>query len=552
MTRSMSGDEDNQRAVRRLEETVLDREYRRFNLINRNDEVAILELFRVFGDAVRGVIHDPGPATERQRQHLMDEQAAALGHCFKWIAEESEHTILPADPSPRTIVQEALALLEWGGYYHELYLDHVAFWRKEKVAAVDYERRTVEIRYRAPFDPFFLITQRVDELELVTSYYNAMPLEELQAEYRSWASLRGGTIIRRFDGLPCIRPGDPAYELAARWATETIWPELSPETSLDGFSLDDFRRVFAGLVINCAFIAWAEDLQDSRRGVGQGRRSRVVALPHEQMIEWLGDMGGIAAAASQEILDVLTLDTTKNLPSLSYQPFVRSKAGKVYLLPRFIVYSDAPRILSQSLNTGNRQRIFAGLGKRMTDAQQMVIAVAFEETGLEVLNDQVLRCRGRNIQPDLVLYDRTSDYLLIVDYKNMINPLGPGQAISNMMNIRGYVGKMQEYIEVIEANLDVVRAEIPALSEHPQVSGMLLFRDPTPLPLDCEPRIAMANWFSLRQFLSGGRYDNLPSLVEWATARLDLGLDLGAYMLEDRVVKVGDWQYIREMHVRRD
>lgn len=152
----MSSEQDNRRAVRHLEKTVLDREYKRFNLIYRNDEVAILELFRVFGDTVRGMIHHLGPMTERQRQNQMDGQAAALGHCFKWIAEEPEHNILLDEPSPQRVVQEALALLEWGVRYHELYLDHVAFSREEKIAAVNEEERTVEIRYRNPFNPFFL------------------------------------------------------------------------------------------------------------------------------------------------------------------------------------------------------------------------------------------------------------------------------------------------------------------------------------------------------------------------------------------------------------
>ena len=548
----MSGEQDSRRVIRRLEETVVDREYRRFDLIYRNDEIAIPELFRVFGDAVRGIIHDSGQTTERQRQNLMDEQASALGHCFRWIAGEPEHTVLLDEPSPQRVMQEALDLLEWGVRYHELYLDHVALSRGEKVAAVNEEERTVEIRYRNPFDPFFLITQRADGIELGNFYYAGMPLQELQAECRSWIAQRGGAVRRRSDGLPCVGPGDTAYELAARWAVETIWPEVAPETSLDGFRLGDFRAVFAGLVVNCAFIAWVEDLEDSARGVGQGRRSRVVALPHERMVGWLSDMSGVAASASQEILSELTLDTTKPLPSLAYQPFVRSKAGRVYLLPRFIFYSDAPRTLSQSLNTGNRQRVFARLGKLMTDAQQKVIAAALMELGLDVLNDRVIRYGGRKIQPDMVVYDRASDYLLIADYKNMINPLGPSQAISNIDNIRGYVDRMREYIEVVEANLDAVRVLIPALSENPQVSGMLLFREPTPLPLDREPRVAMANWFSLRKFLSEGRYENLPGLIEWATARPDLGLDMEAYRLEDHVIEVGGWRYIREMHVRRE
>lgn len=548
----MSDEQDIQRAVRHLEQTVVDREHGSYNLINRHDEVAIPELFRVFGDAVRAMIHDPGPATERERQNRMDEHAASLGHCFRWIAEEPEHRVLPDVASPITVAREAFDLMRWGGRYHELYLDHVAFWRGEKVAAVDEEKRTVEFRYRKPFDPFFLITQRADEADLVASYYAGMPLEGLKAECRSWVARGGDAIRRRADGLPCVRPGDPAHDLAARWAAATIWPELAPETSLDGFSLGDFRGLFAGLVVNSAFIAWAEDLEDGARGVGRGRRSRVAELPHEQMVEWLADVGGITTASSREILGVLTLDTTKPLPSLAYQPFVRSKGGRVYLLPRFIVYSDAPRTLSQSLNTGTRKPVFARFGQRMTDAQHEAIAAAFTDRGLGVSSDRFLRYGDRKIRPDLILYDRASNCLLVADYKNMINPLGPGQAISNMINIRDHVRRVTEYVEVVEANLGAVRAKIPSLLEHPQVFGMLLFREPTPLPLDSYERVAMANWFSLRKYLTEGGYENLPGLVTWATTRPDLGIDLRGYRLEDYVVEAGGWRYIREKLVRRE
>lgn len=251
----MSGDEDNEQAVREVEETVLDQEYRRFHLIYRNDEVAIRSLLTTFGDLVRHMIHDPNLGTDTQKQNLMDGKAAGLGHCFKWIALEKEHTLLLADNRTEVITQEAVDLLEWGATYHELFLDHVALSKGEKVAEVDRESRTIRIRFRNRFDPFFFLAQQADEIAFTTSYFSAMPLEELKAEFRDWSARRRSALQHRADDLPSVRPGDKAHEAATRWAAETIWPELGPETSLDGFSLDDFRRVFAGLVVNCSFLA---------------------------------------------------------------------------------------------------------------------------------------------------------------------------------------------------------------------------------------------------------------------------------------------------------
>ena len=99
---------------------------------------------------------------------------------------------------------------------------------------------------------------------------------------------------------------------------------------------------------------------------------------------------------------------------------------------------------------------------------------------------------------------------------------------------------------MVTANLGVVRANIPALSENPKVSGLLLFRDPTSLPLDHDSRVAMANWFSLRKFLSGGEYKNLPGLLQWVTGRPDLAIASGSYGLEDFRIEVDDWHYVRE------
>lgn len=546
----MSGAEDNVRVFREVEETVLDQEYRRFGLIYRNDEVAIPRLLRAFGDQVRWMIHAPNLGTQTQRQNLMDGKAAGMGHCFRWIAREPEHTLLLADNRPEVITQEALDLLDWGTSYHELYLDHVGLTKGEKVAAVDRESRTIKIRFRERFDPFFFLAQQADEIDFTTSYYEAMPLEELKGEFRGWSRQRLTAVQRRVDGLPSVRPGDRAHELAAHWADETIWPELGPETSLDGFTLGDFRRVFAGLVVNCAFLAWLEDVEDSAKGAVHTRPSRVVALPHDRMVEWLAEVGGTPAAASREILGALTLDTSRWLPSMAYQAFVRSKAGRVYLLPRFIVYSDAARTLSQSLNTGGRQKVFESLGGRITDKQLERIAEAFAGRGLDVLADRPLRYGGREIRPDLIIYDRACDYLLVADYKSMINPIGPGQAISNMKNIRDYVVKVRKYVRLVMSDLSVLRARFPSLSEAPSVSGLLLIRDPTPLPLDPDPLVAMANWFSLSKFLSGEGYVDLPGLVAWVTGRPDLAIRPGSYRLEDFRVSVGQWNYVSEKIVR--
>jgi hypothetical protein len=545
----MSGDADNKRAVKEVEETVLDQEYRRFSLIYRNDGVAIPGLLTTFGDLVRQMIHDPNLGTDTQKQNLMDGKAAAVGHCFKWIAQEPEHTLLLADNRPRVITQEAVDLLEWGATYHELYLDHVAHWKGEKVAEVDRESRTIRIRFRNRFDPFFFLAQQADEIAFTTSYFSAMPLEELKAEFRSWAARRSGALQRRADGLPSVRPSDAAHEAATRWATETIWPELGPETSLDGFSLGDFRRVFAGLVVNCSFIAWLEDVEDSAKGAVHTRPSRLVEFPHERMVEWLAEVGGVPTASAREILGELTLDTSRSLPSIAYQAFVRSKAGRVYLLPRSIVYSDAARTLSQSLNTGGRRKVFEGLGEWIADAQLKLIADAFAGLGLDVVSDKLLRYGGKKIRPDLIVYDRARNYLLVADYKSMINPIGPRQSISNMKNIWGHIARVREYVRMVMSDLSVLRARIPALSEVPTVSGLLLFRDPTPLPLEPDPLVTMANWFSLGTFLSGG-YKDLPGLIVWATDRPDLAIQSGSYGLEEFRVPVGDWTYISEKIVR--
>lgn len=524
-------------------DTVLDREYRRFDFIYRNQEVAIPCLLRAFGDQVRDMIYDPDLATKTQKQDRMGRRAAGLGHCLKWIAEEPEHTLLPPDNRPDVITREALDLLDWGASYHELYLDHVALSKGEKVARVDRESRTIEIRFSKPFDPFFFFTQTADGIDYATSHYGAMPMEELKAEFRHWSATADSR-------LSSICPGEMAHEAAARWADETIWPELGAHTSLDGFSLGDYRRVFAGLFVNCVFRAGLEDVEDQEQGDIHTRTSSLIEFQHERMAEWLAEIGGVDATVAREILEELTLDTTRPLPTIAYRPFVRSKANRIYLLPRLIPSFDAARALSQILNTGGRQKVFAGLGERITDAQLKRIAGAFVDLGLDVVADRPLRYEGRMIRPDLILYDRANGYLLVADYKNMINPVGPAQSISNIKNIRDYVAKIREYVRVVMSDLSVLRARIPALSETPTASGLLLFRTPTPLPLEPEPLGAMANWFSLRKFLSGGGYEDLPSLVAWLANRPDLAIRPGSYRLEKFQAKVGDWRYVSEMIVR--
>jgi hypothetical protein len=81
---------------------------------------------------------------------------------------------------------------------------------------------------------------------------------------------------------------------------------------------------------------------------------------------------------------------------------------------------------------------------------------------------------------------------------------------------------------------------------------MLIFREPTGLPLERVPDVALANWFSMRRYLGEGGYDGLPGLIDWAETRPDLGINLAAYSLEDFSIQVGDWQYVGEKIVQRE
>jgi hypothetical protein len=79
--------------LRYVESTILDEEFKKFNLIYRPQDIAIPYLFKVFGDFWRDLISDPSIGPDLKRGQLLEYARIGLGHCFRWLINEPTYKL---------------------------------------------------------------------------------------------------------------------------------------------------------------------------------------------------------------------------------------------------------------------------------------------------------------------------------------------------------------------------------------------------------------------------------------------------------------------------
>jgi hypothetical protein len=540
--------ENMRQAIRRVEREVLDRYHKQFDLLLRPDEVAIRFILMAYGDALRHYERVRGEgALFRGQRYWVQSFTHGLSHCLRWLAAEPSRQIVVPAASPEQVYQEAKKLLLWSANYEALAGDHSAWSRGYIQAEIDEAAKTVT--FSNPGDAnAALFARQTEALQmLMDNDEHPAPIDALREDFGQFISSAAFGIHGLH--LPWQqRERRNIVQAVYQWLEQALWPELAPETDLDGLTLADVRHLLAFLYIFCCYRMWMTDLSEDMTMNRGEFRSDPLRATEETFVGWTAERSGVSIEATRAFVELLTLDVGNFHAKVGNQPFIRSRSGILFLLPRLLMHLNLSRMLAGAINKGRREQVYSRLIEHFEQTNLDVIeAVLRRETQFEVAREKPLCRAGQDpLTPDFLVYEPSAKRLLIVDYKHVQVPYSMADVDNKMDDFEEWREKMRKYCELVRMNPVVVAPHLAAFSHSDslRVGGMILSRWPLPLPVTLEDDQCIADWTSLNRHLQRSQIGHVDVLVEWAQTRPDVEAPT-SFRYRPQDFKVGEWTYRR-------
>lgn len=541
--------QSNQRqfSIREVETKILDQKYTQFSLFYRPTEMALVHLLRMYAHIEREVKNSEEFADMSflKRVSVSQSMLNSLGHCIRWLADPPRQPIALPLATERELDMEALQWLAWGKDYARLVADHSAWTKNIVTGAIDNSTKTITFTYPANQNLLSLLHQSAAQQRIEDDHSAEIPFAALEPYFAEW--LQSLLEHRGVFQAPHAIVDVQARAIALSWLARTVWPELRPEMALGGYTLQDFRQLFAGLFVNSLFVSWAEDRMDVLHGPENEAGSIVIIHNEREMSRWLASLTGITEPAARALLTDLTFDARHWHSSLANQPFVRSRTGQYFLLGRLISSLDPARMLAGALIHGQKERYYNQIGRQFEEPVLREMEAVLTRRGFAVLRDRSIKSGGDTITPDLLVFDQAQNTLLVADYKHHLTPLSTLDVINRRRELqegRQGIAQVRRYLRFVAANRAVVSRQLQADVSTAALVGVLIFRWPMPIPLEETPDVILSDWTSLKARLETPEPTTLPELVDWMRARPDCGIELERWWYETERIEVDDWAYL--------
>ena len=523
-----------------VEKDVLDTKYEKFNLIYRKQDEALPHLLKIVGDYWREARNDL-PKSEFLSSALLESTMSGLEYCIKWIILSPGKYIKLPKANNFILDKEASEFLDWGIQYHKLVLDHVAYRKKLIQVKIDEEHKTIEFMPTTDFSKQFLLTQSMDAQTSLHTLFSGLPLGAIKADFPLWKNNLKFNETGIDSTISASRLFN-AYPATLRWLESFVLPEISSTDFLGDYTLNDFRKFFAALFLHCTYWTWIEDSTDKLLGDEHLLGTLVLTLKRDEMIEWLSSISEVSPKSLKALVNDFTLNVTHRNSRLANQPFVKSAKDIVYLLPRLFVSVDPLRMLSGSLHHNpNGRKFYERIIETISSAQLTRIHPMFESLEFVVWREKRLVDNlGKTYTPDLIVFDKTHNQLLVADYKHSMNPTGVGEVLNKLDSFAKDIGQVQKYIKAVKNTSDWIK-EYSAGS----IIGLLIYRYPMPLPVTLNKDVVVTNLLSLENSLLSQHPGSLTDLALSLQNRLDLSNEVEDLQLIPMEIQVDDWKYIR-------
>ncbi len=529
--------------IREIEANILDKEFLKFKLMHRSQDDAIPHMLKIVGDFWRESDDNvTSPALFKPKVDLL---LGGLSHCIRWIVSSQEKIIKLPKATNFELDQEAIDFLGWGMHYHMLFTDHVAWSRGMINASIDESSRTIEFSFKSVFDTKLYLANLLEFERTIQLEADKLPLAALETDFPKWKS------YLRFDGKT-FRTADntsqfnTAYSAIIDWLNDIVFPEIDRNENINGYSLNEFFQFYSSLLIQCVYWKWIEDSFDSKFGDENPLGSSIIALSRSAMVKWLKELSRLEKKIIEAILNDLTFDNRRANLYLIFQPFVKSSKDNLYLLPRLFTQADPLRLFSGALNksdTGRKayEKIIEPTSFAMV---QKIISVLEKNHRLQIFHEKkFIDDSGKEYSPDLIVFDKSNQELLIADYKHSLSPFGPAEVFYKLSEFEKAIRQIRGYLVGAKGS-KWVQSFKPS-----KVICLLVFRYPMLIPINGYPDIAITNWDLLIERLSNSPDETFSELVEFLKLLPETIKGIEPLRTEKFEIKVADWTYRRSITV---
>jgi hypothetical protein len=472
--------ERNDQLVRRIESEVLDRAHLGFAIFQRGQQTAVSHVLKMLGDSLREFGSAPMDRNWFTRRTMAGTTFEAAEHALRWILS----TCPKGSHRPGFDLQkkdkEAAELLQWAVGYAQLYVDHTAWSRGMMIPLVDNAARTIV--FDLPQGETELLFDQLDSDGVRSEAFEETIPPSVEARIvKPWIQSISGV-----EELPVLNISRKSaeYKDAKAWGVKMVLPEIAGDRDLGGFTLEEFRRFYVGLWLNCHAITRLEDMADRIIGQENPLGSRVVQGRAEYVAYWLSRACNLPTQVLRRILDLLTFDPADRHPSLAGHPFVPTVDGALTMMPRLFARTEPDVMLSAALNTGPTRRIYESIIGEIEVAAKYRLARLFKEHDYFVWDDPSLpRPHADPLSPDLIVGRKDEQWIVVIEYKHALPPRGSAAVSDRIKEASKWIEKAKRYLKAATSQVEEVRKRLGIMPNGQRVVVAIVPRWPMPIPI---------------------------------------------------------------------
>lgn len=470
--------------IRSFEYNILDKYYEKYEFYQFADDIVIPYLLQTYGDI------------ERRREYLvrnglneinlssyLTNMLHGIGHCIRWML--NKQMLLYRDGSGityRQIHEMSVDFLSWGTGYHMIAQEFVAWSRKIKTAILDEKNKTITFLNPERFDYKKIYGSQQLYAKHMAKVYASYPHDQMETEFSEWIKeiyLNKPPIVKHINWKRARY--SKAYPLMYVKMKEILFPELDEGTDFNGYNLKQLRQFYALVFLNFHFIRWVEEVLDEVAGDGNlSFGSNPLYLNQHEFEKLISDITGLEIKVSAAIINDLTFSASSFHTSVSIQPFIRSSSGTYYILPNFFAFLEPSRMILGALNKGRKKKLYDSL---INSIEKVNLNLIYERvrlvSGCISYKEKLVKERGTQIFPDLILIDISNKFLLVADYKHFIGPITASEVDYKMRELEKGINQVNKYIEHLKIISKIGLINIQDF----KVSGLIITHKPLPVPI---------------------------------------------------------------------
>jgi len=541
---------DTHQKIRRFESEVLDKHHEGFAFYSYSDDTVIPYLLQTCGD------------TERHRDHLekngydhtslsfyLSNMLHGAGHCIRWAVNKAKGSAIDGAGIPyRKLHEMAADFIRWGTAYHTIAQEFVAWSREIKTAEIHESEKLIRFINPGGYEYSKIFDKQLFYAERMQRIYLSYPHDEMELEFKEWMKDIdfGNPPIANYVKWGRAR-NSKTFPLLNAKMQEILFPEIQGDFELGGYTLFQLRQFYALAFLNFHFIRWVEGLLDEGMiGENLSYGSNPLYLTQPEFENLVVRMTGFPATVAAAIIADLTFNPGSFHTSITLQPFIRSSSGLYYILPNLFSQFEPSRMILGAFNKGAKKAIYDMLINRIEKANLQTLAKVV--AGLPIclfFLEKLIKYKGSQIRPDLILLDTAHKCTLVIDYKHFVGPITASEVDYKMRELAKGITQVSRYKNLLNCLPCIGTVNIEGFT----VQGIIITHKLLPVPIpkgSSVPVIDLETFIMLvkRVVVEG---DGLPALMGLVET-IDKLPPKDDFVDFEADITVSDWTIRRSLH----